>query len=96
VVRLLHLNMRTSNGLQRSVEGLRIADWRSIRSFQIQPGCTAAEIRIRACVQEEEQGDEVDEVASRGGVQKYALYYTQLRTALRALGVRRDILHGQQ
>jgi hypothetical protein len=35
----------------------------------------------------------MDEVASRGGVQKYALCYTQLRTALRNLSVRRDILY---
>ena len=59
------------------------------------PGRTAAEIRIGTCVQEEEQGDKIDEVASRGGVQKYGLCYTQLRTALRTLGVRRDILYGQ-
>jgi hypothetical protein len=36
----------------------------------------------------------MDEVTSRGGVQKYALCYTQLRTALRNLSVRRDILYG--
>jgi hypothetical protein len=60
------------------------------------PGRTAAEIRIGTCAQEEEQGgNKMDEVASRGEVQKYALCYIQLRTALRNLGVRRDILHGQ-
>jgi hypothetical protein len=38
----------------------------------------------------------MDEVVSRGGGgQKYALCYTQPRTALRNLGVRRDILYGQ-
>jgi hypothetical protein len=38
----------------------------------------------------------MDEVASRGGgVQKCALCYTQLRTALRNLSARRDMLYGQ-
>ena len=67
----------------------------SMRTYAHTLHSALGSMRLRTHAVHSALGDKMDEVASRRGVQKYALCYTQLRTALRNLGVRRDILYGQ-